>query len=92
MIDFISKVKVLGSNKNVFLSFSLVLICSFNIAFSELPESGNINVNAEAKCSFRETFSIYRWNLNIISAHDYAKIFLLKTDTSVPKFDIIRLL
>ena len=53
--------------------------------------NSNINVTAGAKYSFREVFSIYRRNLNIIPAHDYAKIFFLKVDISGPKFDIILL-
>ena len=34
-------------------------------------------------------FSICHWNLNSISAHNYAKIFLLKAYLAIHKFDII---
>ena len=37
----------------------------------------------------KEYFSIYHWNLNSISAHDYSKSFLLKAYIILHKFDII---
>ena len=35
------------------------------------------------------TLSIWHWNLNSISAHNYAKIYLLKAYIAIHKFDII---
>ena len=36
-----------------------------------------------------DAFSFFHWNLNNISKHNYAKIFLLKVYITIHKFDII---
>ena len=51
--------------------------------------SGDVEVNSGPKNSVSECLSIYHWSINSISAHDYSKLFLLKTYISVHKFDII---
>ena len=50
---------------------------------------GNVELNPRRKQSSINAFSICHWNLNSISAHNYAKIFLLKTYYMIHKFDII---
>ena len=51
--------------------------------------SGDVEVNPGPKNIVTECLSICHWNFNSISAHDYSKLFLLKTYISVHKFDII---
>ena len=50
---------------------------------------GDVEVNPGSKNSVSECLSICHWNLNIILAHDYSKLFLLKAYILVYKFDII---
>ena len=46
-------------------------------------------VNPGPKQSSINAFSICHWNLNSLSAHNYAKIFLLKAYIAIDRFDII---
>ena len=40
-------------------------------------------------CSSNQSFSIFHWNLNSISAYNYIKLSLLRTYVSTHKFDVI---
>ena len=40
--------------------------------------SGDVELNPGPKCNYSNAFSICHWNLNSISALNYAKVFLLK--------------
>ena len=51
--------------------------------------SGNVELNPGPKHNPRNAFSIWLWNLNSISAHNCAKVLLLKTYIAIHKFDII---
>ena len=51
--------------------------------------SGDVELNPGPKRNYSNAFSICHWNLNSISAHNYAKVFLLKAYTAIHKFDII---
>ena len=51
--------------------------------------SGDVELNPGPKRNSSNAFSICHWNLNSISAHNYAKVFLLKAYTAIHKFDII---
>ena len=50
--------------------------------------SGEVQLNPGPKNKSDVNFSICYWNLNSISAHNYAKVFLLKAYIAVYKFDI----
>ena len=50
---------------------------------------GDVEINPGPLSNCKEYFSICHWNLNSISAHDYSKLFLLKTYIILRKFDII---
>ena len=50
---------------------------------------GDVELNPGPKQSSINAFSICNWNLNSLSAHDYAKIFLLKAYIAIHRFDII---
>ena len=74
---------------SIFLLFNILLgvlvwLCSCLIILR-----GDVEVNSGPKNSVSECLSIYHWNLNSISAHDYSKLFLLKASISVHKLDII---
>ena len=51
--------------------------------------SGNVQLNPGPKNKSDVNFPICHWNLNGIAAHNYVKVFLLKTYIAVFKFDII---
>ena len=51
--------------------------------------SGDVELNPVPKRNSRNAFSICHWNLNSISAHNYAEVFLLKAYIVFHKFDII---
>ena len=50
---------------------------------------GDVELNPGPKQSSINAFSVCYWNLNSISAHNYAKIFFLKAYIAIHKFDII---
>ena len=51
--------------------------------------SGDVELNPGQKHNSNNAFSICHWNLNSISAHNYANVFLLKAYNAIHKFDII---
>ena len=51
--------------------------------------SGYIELNPGSKPSSLTSFSIYHWNLNSITSHDFLKVKLLTTYNVMHKFDII---
>ena len=51
--------------------------------------SGDVKLNPGPKRNYSNAFSICHWNLNSISADNYAKVFLLKAYIAIHKFDII---
>ena len=51
--------------------------------------SGDVELNPGPKRNSSNTFLIYHWNLNSISADNYAKVFLFKAYIAIHKFDII---
>ena len=51
--------------------------------------SGDIEKNTGPKPSSCDKFSIYNWNLNSISAHNFIKISLLRAYISTHNFDIL---
>ena len=50
--------------------------------------SGDIETNPGPRCSLSNHFTICHWNLNITSAHNFAKVQLLKAYLTVHKLDI----
>ena len=50
---------------------------------------GDVELNPGSKQSSINAFSICHWNLNSLSAHNYAKIFLLKAHIAIHRLDII---
>ena len=51
--------------------------------------SGDVEPNPGPKQYSINAFSICYWNLNSLSVHNYAKIFLLKAYIAIYRFDII---
>ena len=50
---------------------------------------GDVKLNPGPRQSFINTLAIFYWNLNSLSAHNYAKIFLLKAYIAIHRLDII---
>ena len=77
---------------NVLVSF-LYFIIWYDFAAWSLPFlillSGDIVTNPCTKNISGQSFPIYHWNLNSISAHNFIKIFLLTANVLVHNFDII---
>ena len=53
--------------------------------------SVDVELNSGSNRASTSNISICHWNLNSISAHNYNKLFLLKTYIAIHKFDIIYL-
>ena len=51
--------------------------------------SGDFQLNPEHKDKSSSAFSIFHWNLNSITAHNYAEVLLLEAYIAVHKFDIV---
>ena len=51
--------------------------------------SGDVQLNPGAKRNSSNAFAICQWNLNSISVHSYAKVYLLKAYIAIHKFYII---
>ena len=51
--------------------------------------SADVKLNPRPKSASTSNISICHLNLNIISAHKYTKLFLVKAYTAIHKFDII---
>ena len=54
--------------------------------------SGDVELNPGPKRVSISNISICHWNVNSISAHNYTKLFLIKTYMSIHKFDMTCLL
>ena len=51
--------------------------------------SGDIEINPGPKAVSGQSVSIFHWNLNSISAHNYTNFFFLNADALIRNFDII---
>ena len=79
--------------KGMFVSiFVFTFFISFFFFFSrKLFLSGDIETNPDPRPNLNNHFSIFYWNLNSISVHNFVKVQLLKACLAVHKFDIVRL-
>ena len=69
---------------------STILLIPFVFFFSLLVSlSGDAEVNPGPNRKPNEVISICHWNLSSISAHNLAKLHILKAYVTVHKFDII---
>ena len=79
----------------IYFSVLSFLTIAFNVSiatwvYSILTAlSGGVQLNPGPKNKSRVNFSICHWNLNSISAHNYAKFLFLKAYIAVYKFDIV---
>ena len=80
------------NKKFLISSFYLFSSCSYLYHIWLFPRmmhlSGDIEKRPGPKKDFSQTFSIGHWNLNILVAHNFTKVALLKAYLSVQKFDI----
>ena len=86
-----AKFRISCTDLNTILYFSITLIYVnhfwlYNI-FMKL--GGDVEENPGTKPSSNQIFSIYHWNLNSISAHNYIKLLFLRTYLSTHEFDVI---
>ena len=68
-----------------------IFVFTFFISFfsQKLFLSGDIETNLGPRHYLNNYFTIYYWNLNSISAHNFAKVQLLKAYLAVHKFDAV---
>ena len=98
LIGFLKKIArqnmlMVHINKKFLIScFYLFLSCSYLYHIWLFPRlmhlSGDIEKNPGPKKDFSQTFSIGHWNLNILVAHNFTKVALLKAYLPVQRFDI----
>ena len=74
--------------KGVFVS---IFVFTFFVSFlsRRLLLSGDIETNPGPRRNLSNHFTICHWNLNSISAHNFANVQLLKAYLAVHKFDIV---
>ena len=84
------------------MSFSYVILSKY-FCFQDLKKlkecllvylfshflSGDTGTNPGPRRNLNNHFTICHWNLNSVSAHNFAKIHLLKAYLAIPKFDIV---
>ena len=68
--------------------FSILLLILVWLCVRLIILSGDFEVDSSLNNNNNECLSIFYWNLNSISAHDYSKSFLLKAFNSVHKLNI----
>ena len=71
------------------LLFNILLILKLPFSSILIMSCGDVEINPGPKAISQHGFSVCHWNLNSISAHNFAKIFLLKAYVAIHKFDII---
>ena len=71
--------------------FLVYLFSHFSFIFfsRKLLLSGDIETNSGPGHNLNNHFTICHWNLNSISAHNFAKLQLLKVYLAVHRFDIV---
>ena len=83
------------TSKNVCVGinlFNILLILKLPFLLILIMLCSDVEINPGPKTISQQGFSVSHWNLNSIYAHNFAKIFLLKTYVAIHKFDIICLL
>ena len=85
------KCRTIHTCLNLILYISILVLYANHFCLDEivLKLGGDIEENPGPKPSSNESFSICRWNLNSISAHNCIKVSLLRAYISTHKFDII---
>ena len=84
--------KISKTSKNIsvgILLFNILLNLKLPLLSILIMLCGDAEINPGPKTISQEGFSICHWNLNSITAHNFAKIFLLKAYVAIHKFDII---
>ena len=74
--------------KTLFFAVTKILIATW-LHSVLLFVGGDVELNPGPRQCSVKAFSIFHWNLNSISAYNYAKIFLLNVFPAIHKFDII---
>ena len=89
-ITFLAKLR-LGTSRRAISSlfYVFILICYLLWCSSLILQSGDINTSPGPIPSSGQCFSICHWNLNNITANNYAKLSLLTAYNLVHSFDMI---
>ena len=69
--------------------YVIIKTCLATWFYSLLLLSGDVELNPGPKLNYSYAFSICHWNLNSISAHNYAQMFVFKAYIAIHKFDNI---
>ena len=79
----------INSPKKFLCNLTCFYIYLFWLVSIFLNRTGDIEKNPSPKTKSCQNFSIYHWNLNSISAHNFSKMSLLQAYNGVHKYDII---
>ena len=71
------------------LVFNILLILKLPLLSILITLCGDVESNPGPKTISQEGFSVRHWNLNNVSAHNFAKMLLLKAYVAIHMFDII---
>ena len=69
--------------------FFVWFVFLMGFSLKDLSGYGDVEINQGPKRIPKASLSIYHWNLNSISAHNYAKLSLLRAYLAFHKFEII---
>ena len=91
LISFHTKIKTI--HWSVLITFLILIVIMFIqfiwIHALLIRQSGDIKMNPGSKPNSCHSFSICHWNLNILAAHNYLKVSLLRTYLAIEKFDVV---
>ena len=76
----------------LYLKSTLLILLTFLYIIVLLRLHGDIELNPSPRKSKRNTVSVFHWNLNSITAHNFSKLTQLKLYISTYKYDFICLL
>ena len=91
LISFHTKIKTI--HWSVLITFLILIVIMFIqfiwIHALLIRQSGDIKMNPGSKPNPCHSFSICHWNLNILAAHNYLKVSLLRAYLAIDKFDVV---
>ena len=97
-INFVSELKSFHTKiKTIYWSvlipcLILTVIMFFQFIWVQallVRQSGDTETNPGPNPNPCQSFSIYQWNLNSLTAHNYLKVSLLRANVAIRKFDVV---
>ena len=91
LVDNTMKIFLFSRFRKIKGLFDIIFVFTFFVSFfsRKLLLSGDTETNPGSRRNLSNHFTICHWNLNSISAQNFAKVQLLKAHLAVHKFDIV---